>query len=311
MSRVGLTYSDRFLDHRPAYHHPENPTRLKAIVRRLKEDGIWNELKHLDFEEADEDVIALVHSRGYIESIEGACKSGGGLLDYGDTYACKESFDVAKLAVGGVLSAIDAVCEGTIETAFCLVRPPGHHAMPNTAMGFCIFNNVAIGARYLIQMKGFQKVAIVDFDVHHGNGTQAIFYDDPQVLYVSIHQYPHYPGTGSAEERGVGKGLGFTYNFPMPPNSSEEEWLRVFREGVLPSVNSFKPEILLVSAGYDAHVLDPLSEQNMTKDGYHEIAKLLKSVCEGGCLGPVFLLEGGYNLNALAESVEATILALK
>ena len=310
MSKVGLVYSDRFLEHRPSYHHPENPARLEAIVRRLKESGLWNQTIHLDFEEATEEVIALVHGKGHIESVRNACKAGGGVLDYGDTYACEKSFDVAKLAVGGVIRAIDAVCEGAIQSAFCLVRPPGHHAMPNRAMGFCIFNNVAIGAKYLIEKKGLQKVGIVDFDVHHGNGTQAIFYDNPSVLYVSIHQYPHYPGTGSKEEKGIGAGTGFTFNFPMEPNSSEDEWLRVFREGILPCVEAFKPEFLLVSAGFDAHALDPLSEQNMTKKGYHEVAKLLKSVCQKACLGPVFVLEGGYNLDALAESVEATIFAL-
>lgn len=221
------------------------------------------------------------------------------MLDDGDTHASQESFDVAMLAAGAVLGAVDAVLAGDLDGAFCAVRPPGHHAEHDRPMGFCLFNNVAVGARYAQSRHGIAKVAILDWDVHHGNGTQHIFESDPSVLYISLHQYPWYPGTGAKEETGVGAGKGFTMNFPMPAGTEEEAYLQVFTDQIVPALQTFDPGLLIVSAGFDAHREDPLADIRLTESSFATFTQMI-----AGIAPVVSVLEGGYNLDATAKSVE-------
>jgi acetoin utilization deacetylase AcuC-like enzyme len=230
---------------------------------------------------------------------------GGGLLDEGDTYAVRRSFDVALLAVGGVLDAVDAVVGGKVKSAFCAVRPPGHHAERDQSMGFCLFNSVAVAARHAQKKHGLSKVAILDWDVHHGNGTQHIFEEDPSVFYISLHRYPFYPGTGAREERGRGEGLGFTLNFPFPAGTDEAHYLKAFTSEIVPALEEYNAQLLIISAGFDAHAEDPLGGMNLADESFAKMTLLVKD------LAPVVsVLEGGYNLDALARSVQQHIAAL-
>ncbi|MEW6002736.1 MAG: histone deacetylase [Nitrospirota bacterium] len=279
--------------------HPERKERLIQIVDSLKESGLRDRLIHIKPRKADYDDIALVHTRSYIERIK---SHGAGYVDP-DTYMSEYSLEVALYAAGAVIEAVERCKKGEIERAFCAVRPPGHHAESDRAMGFCIFNNIAIGARYG-QKIGYKKVFIIDFDVHHGNGTQHIFERDDSVFYLSTHQYPHYPGTGKESERGVGKGEGYTYNVPMQAGSGDKEYLHVY-QSILPGlINKFDPDIVLVSAGYDIHKNDPLANIKVSNEGIKGIARNIL-LCS---MKPVvFTLEGGYDLTALRESVKITI----
>jgi acetoin utilization deacetylase AcuC-like enzyme len=227
------------------------------------------------------------------------------MLDGGDTHAVRESFEASVLASGAVVTAIDAVVEGRAGSAFCAVRPPGHHAEKDRAMGFCLLNNVAIGARHAQQQHGMERVAILDWDVHHGNGTQHIFEEDPTVLYVSLHQYPFYPGTGARSEQGKGPGQGYTLNIPLPAGAEEQRYLKAFDEEILPALDRFKPSLLILSAGFDAHTDDPLGGMKLTAGSYAVMTRLLNGIAP-----VVSVLEGGYDLHALGTSVEAHILAL-
>ncbi|HLX11263.1 MAG TPA: histone deacetylase, partial [Bacteroidota bacterium] len=229
---TGFIYSDKFLEHDTGAGHPERPDRLRAIVKQLHDSGMWNKLEHLPFSPATEDWVLKVHTHRHVSFVKSSVHAGHTVLDEGDTHVSKNSFDVALLAIGGVLAAVDAVTTGAMQNAFCAVRPPGHHAEHDKVMGFCLFNNVAIAARYAQAKHGIHRIAIIDWDVHHGNGTQEIFYSDESVLYTSTHQYPYYPGTGAREERGKGKGEGFTLNIPMSAGSGEPEYLKAFTEEV-------------------------------------------------------------------------------
>ncbi len=256
--------------------------------------------------------VTAIHSPEYAKRVRDSCREGVKYMDSVDTPISPESYDVALAAVGGVLSAIDEVMAGNVSNAFCAVRPPGHHALRDRAMGFCLFNNVAISARYVQRKYGLSKVLIVDWDVHHGNGTQAAFYDDPTVLYFSTHQYPFYPGTGSEEEKGTGEGLGYNVNVPMPAGSGDEEYIKAFKEILKPKALEFKPDFVLISAGFDAHKDDLLGGMNVTVKGFEEMTAIVKDIAETCCNGRIVsVLEGGYNLSGLAESVEAHILALQ
>jgi|GEM_PF-88331 len=309
--KTGFVYHESYLQHDTGGYHPESPARLKAIVERLERDGVLPKLILIEPTPADLDWIATVHTRQYIEEVKRSCLANMRFLHSPDTIICPRSYDVARLAVGGVLAAIDAVMEGRVKNVFCAIRPPGHHALKSRAMGFCLFNNVAIGARYIQRKYGLSKVLIVDWDVHHGNGTQAIFYDDPTVLYFSTHQYPFYPGTGSREERGIGKGEGYTLNVPLPAGSGDEEYVRVFEEILRPKAIQFDPDFILISAGFDPYEDDPIGGMRVTPEGFAELTKIVKEIAEECCEGRlVSVLEGGYNLEGLAESVEAHILAL-
>ncbi len=303
---VGLVYDPVFLGHDTG-DHVENGRRLERTVGLLASIGLRRELVTIAPEPASVEDLMMVHSAQHIARVDRSASAGGGWLD-GDTVTSPGSYEAAIYAAGGVARATEAVITGNVESAFALVRPPGHHATRTDAMGFCLFNNVAIAARIALQKHELARVLIVDFDVHHGNGTQDIFYSDSQVLYVSTHQYPLYPGTGRVEETGVAGGLDHTVNIPLPPWSGDREYLLAFQEIVVPAARRFEPQIILVSAGYDAHWADNISSMQVTVSGFARISAILKHLAEELCGGRiVFALEGGYHLEALAHSVKASI----
>jgi acetoin utilization deacetylase AcuC-like enzyme len=309
MSPAGYVYDPIYLEHAMP-GHPERPERLEAIMAHLKESGLLARLAAVEPRDATPDDLRLVHSDALIGAVRRLCESGGGWFDP-DTYAVTASYTAALRAAGGLLAATDAVLDGGIASAFCLVRPPGHHATPSQAMGFCLFNNVAIAAAHALTRRRLERVAIADFDVHHGNGTQDAFYDDPRVLYFSTHQYPHYPGTGLYRETGGPNAPGTNVNVPLPAGCGREEYLRCYREVCAPALRRFRPQLVLVSAGFDAHFADPLAQELLDSRGYYEVASLLKTEAEEACDGKiVFALEGGYDLTAIAWSVRACFDAL-
>jgi len=305
---IGCIYNPLFEEH-GVPHHPENGTRLAAIVGRLQQTGLWRELKHLQFAPATIEQVGWVHEYDHIDHLKFLSEHGGGALDL-DTQATEQTYPAAMLAAGGCIAATEAVVAGEVDSAICLVRPPGHHALPNRGMGFCFFNNVAIAAEAVLRV-GMSRVAILDFDAHHGNGTQDIFYSRGDVLYFSIHQSPAFPGTGSVDEVGLDAGMGWTINVPLPPSARDKHYLQAWRQIAIPALCTFKPEIVFISAGYDAHWCDPLVDMQMTAEGFYwlvqETLTAAVDLCEGRL---VVVLEGGYNLDALALSVENTILAL-
>lgn len=308
--KTALIYHPVYLRHDTGPSHPERASRLQAILRKLQKTHLIDDLSLFKPEAASLDDIALAHSRDYIASVKDAVKDGFVSLD-ADTVISGESFETALYAAGGVIKGIDLVLKGEADNAFAMVRPPGHHARPSQAMGFCIFNNAAIGAKYIQKNYKYERILIVDFDVHHGNGTEEIFYEDPTVFYISLHQYPHYPGTGAKEDIGRGKGKGFNLNLPMSSGSGDEEYIKVFKDTVVPAVNNFKPQIILVSAGFDGHAKDPLSATTLTEAGYYEITLMLKELAKTYSENRIVsALEGGYNLFSLADSVHAHIKAL-
>lgn len=310
-SSTGFLYHDTFLNHDTGLGHPERPDRLRSITSHLKEIDVWDKVQHPDIHPASEEWILKVHSATHLRYVKNACREGRSVLDEGDTHVGCESFDVAMSAVGGVLAGVDAVVQGRMNNVFCAVRPPGHHAESNAVMGFCLFNNVAVAARYAQAAHGMERVAIIDWDVHHGNGTQEIFYSDKSVYYISTHQYPFYPGTGSTSERGSGEGLGYTLNLPMRAGSGEHDYLDAFTKEILPALDDFHPELIIISAGFDAHKDDPLANINLTEESFEKLTRIIRDCAEkhsGGRI--VSVLEGGYNLRALARSVEAHLKVL-
>ena len=311
---TGLVYDERFLLHDTGPGHPERPDRLRAVVKRLRDEGVWEGLVHLSFAPAETSQMLRVHGAAYVDRLRAACMQGLPFIDESDSAICAESFDIACLAVGGALAAVDAVWEGRVDNAFCALRPPGHHAEADRSMGFCLFNNVAIAARYLMEHHGVARVAIVDFDVHHGNGTQHLFEDCGDVLFVSLHEDPTllYPGTGHASETGRGPGQGATINLPMRPRSTDDDYLEAFASTVVPALERFGPQVLLVSAGFDASVHDPLAHICVTRSGFRWMAAQLKEAAGRLCQGRLIsLLEGGYDLGALAEAVCDHVSVLK
>jgi acetoin utilization deacetylase AcuC-like enzyme len=309
---TAFVYDPIYLEHLTGTRHPEGPQRLSSIVTLLEETGLLETLLPLKPRTDVEQWITSVHDKDYVSHVRELCGAGAKQLDTGDTPICSDSYEVGCAAVGGVLAAVDAVMEGRARNAFCAVRPPGHHATPTRGMGFCIFNNVAIAARYIQKHHNLKRVLIVDWDVHHGNGTQETFYRDGAVLYFSTHQYPFYPGTGSAEERGDGAGRGFIINVPLAAETSEEEFIRVYKEKLQPEALRFRPDFVLISAGFDAHRDDLLGSLQMTEEGFAKVTRLVKEIAQECCQGRlVSVLEGGYNLKALARSVEAHIRALQ
>lgn len=307
--RTALVTSRFFLEHETG-DHPERPARLEAILRFLERTERLEDRLLLEPAPAEEETIALIHTSSYIAELRAFAERGGGWLD-ADTFVSPRSYEVARLAVGAAVQAVELVLEGKAPRVFALVRPPGHHAEPDRGMGFCLFNNVAIAAQYAITRHGLQRVAIVDWDVHHGNGTQAAFYRTDRVFFVSLHQWPLYPGTGRADEIGEGPGYGYTLNIPLPPGSGDREYLRAFDERIAPRLAQYAPELLLVSAGFDAHFADPLAGMQVTEHGFAAMADRVRRWSEEWCEGRlVLVLEGGYNLSALATSVGATLDAL-
>lgn len=305
MKSTGLIYHPDYLKHQTGHGHPESPDRLTAVMERLDKTGLLKELAVIEPKPAREDDILLVHSKEHLDTVKNAWERGF-ISVTPDTPISEDSFRIAMLAVGGVLTGIDRITAGEVANSMALVRPPGHHATPDQAMGFCLFNNVAIGARYLQKKHSIERILIVDWDLHHGNGTQEAFYEDPSVLYFSTHQYPHYPGTGSFHETGEGKGKGFTINVPMRAGTPADEFIKKFRDALYERALEFSPEFVLVSAGFDAHLNDPLGELLLTEDSYAEMTEIILDIAHKCCKGRVLsVLEGGYNLNALATSVEA------
>ncbi len=304
---TGLVYDDRYLLHDPGSWHPEQPARLKAIIKRLKFSGLINDLLPISPWEEALPWVEKVHDAAYIKRFQQACAKKQSIFMVPDCGICEESYHIALLAVGGVLAGAEAIMQGQVENAFCAVRPPGHHAEYNRAMGFCFFNNVAIAAVYLLEHHGLERVAIVDWDVHHGNGTQHLFEEDPRVFYLSLHEDPDYcyPGTGRRKERGRGKGEGYNLNLPLPPRSGDAEYLAALEQEGMPRLREFAPQFLLLSAGFDAHRLDPLAHQKLTRAGYAAMGRLLKGLAQDTAQKRFMsVLEGGYNLEVLADCVE-------
>jgi len=311
MTRTGFVYHSDYLKHDMGVGHPESPDRLRAIVSRLKAGGVLDRLVLIEPTSVADEWITQVHKASYLTSLKSRAPVSGRVSLDPDTSISAGSLPAAYLAAGGVLAAADAIMAGTVEHAFCAIRPPGHHAESDRAMGFCLFNNVAIAARYLQRRHGVARVLIVDWDVHHGNGTQHTFDDDPSVLFFSTHQYPHYPGTGRATERGKGKGEGLTINVPMLAGQGDEDYREIFERVLVPAADAYKPEFVLISAGFDAHRDDPLASMGLTEEGYATLTGIVAGIARRHSKSRVLsCLEGGYNLNALAASVERHVVAL-
>lgn len=299
-------YDDIYLRHDTGEGHPEAPARLRAINNAVKEVKWYRDLLLVKVKEADLEVVSLVHNRKYIETVKKECEAGHKKLTTGDTIICKESYSIALKAAGGVLEAVDTVISGKAKNAFCAVRPPGHHASQKRGMGFCIFNNVAIAARYAQERYKIERVFIADWDVHHGNGTQDIFYDDNTVFFMSTHQSPWYPWTGKREETGEGKGKGFTMNRPFPAGAGNKEIIGAFKDDLLPAAEKFKPDLTLISAGFDSRVGDPLGRFKIDDMGFRELTKIMLEIANIAGNGKMIsILEGGYNLEGLAAAVQA------
>lgn len=300
---AGIIYHPDYLKHDTGLH-PENKERLISIVSHLEKTGMLDRLELILPRKAELSELEYIHHRDYIEKVR--LSSEKELPLDPDTVLSKDSYDIAMLAAGGAITAVDSVVD-TVENSFALVRPPGHHATPGRGMGFCLFNNVAIAARHA-QKKGMKRVLIVDWDVHHGNGTQEAFYDDASVLYFSTHQYPHYPGTGWMDEVGKGEGTGFNINVPLPAGTDDPGFIAAFEEILLPASLEFAPDMVLVSAGFDASAGDGLAAMNMTCVGFEMLASIVKSIAEDSCGGRLAaVLEGGYNTGLLSRSVASVL----
>lgn len=303
---TGLIYDDRFLEHDTGTEAHENADRLRAIVAKLKATHLWNQLHRIDFQPATDAEMLLIHDQAYLTRLETACSEGSPFIDVPDSTICTTSYEIARLAAGGAIAAARAVVTDQVNNAFCAIRPPGHHAERDRSMGFCLLNNVALAAQALISQHGLSRVAIVDFDVHHGNGTQHIFEERDDVFFASLHEHParQYPGTGFNWEKGSNQGEGHTLNITFDPGQGDNEMRYHVKEMLLPALEKFRPEMLLLSAGFDASVDDPLGDLEWSAEGFMWLTRQLKSVAENLCDGRLLsILEGGYNPQALAECV--------
>jgi acetoin utilization deacetylase AcuC-like enzyme len=302
---TGFLYDARFLDHDAGAGHPERRERLSSTMAHLQAQTWFGELHMLAPRVAEETWVESVHSHDLVVRARNACEQALPYLDVMDVGISRESFEIALLAVGGAQTLADNVIAGKVDNAFALCRPPGHHAEHDQALGFCLFNNVAIAARYLQKEHGLDKILILDWDVHHGNGSQHSFEDDPSVLYISTHQYPFYPGTGAYSETGIGRGEGATLNCPMPAGAGDEQYTQVFVEKILPKIDEFAPEFVIISAGFDGHVDDPLANICLSTEFYGWMSARLMEVADKHCEGRLIsLLEGGYNINKLPLCVD-------
>jgi acetoin utilization deacetylase AcuC-like enzyme len=311
MGNTGLVYDPRYLGHDMGAGHPESPNRLRAIMQQLEQSGTAARLTRIDPRVAEDEWITQIHEPSYLAMLKTHVPTIGRVSLDPDTSMSPGSLTAAYLAAGGALAAVDAIMSRQVDHVFCAVRPPGHHAESGRAMGFCFFNNVAIAARYAQKKYGLKRVLIVDWDVHHGNGTQHSFEDDPSVLFFSAHQYPHYPGTGRESERGRGAGEGFTINVPMEAGEGDEEYRAIFQKSLVPAADAFKPEFVIVSAGFDAHKDDPLASMGLTEQGYADLTGIVAGIAKRHAVGRILSsLEGGYHLTSLAASVDRHIQAL-
>jgi len=308
VSRItGIVKDSRYLQHASGFSHPESPERLAAVYEMLDNPHMSWKYVEIEPRAASHDEIAYVHTSSYIHYIAGTAGKNCVFLD-SDTIAGAETYEIAKLAVGGLMNAIDGVMTGEMDNAFAFVRPPGHHAGPGNSAGFCVFNNVAVGAMHAIKKHGLKKILIVDWDLHHGNGTQKIFYSDRRVLYFSMHQYPYYPGTGGLHEIGDGQALGYTVNVPLRYGAVNGTFISAFRKILEPIALAYKPELILVSAGFDTYYQDPLGGMRVTPEGFAAMARVLLNIADQCCSGRVVsVLEGGYNVVGLARSAKATL----
>jgi acetoin utilization deacetylase AcuC-like enzyme len=303
--RIGVVQDPRFRDHCPPRGHPEGPERLAAVGDAIAERA--EELESLPPRPAEDEELLRVHRRTHLARIAEGSRRAPAHLDP-DTYLSPGSLEVARLAAGGAIDLASAVARGEVAAGFAAIRPPGHHAEADRAMGFCLFNSVAITARTLQAEQGIDKILILDWDVHHGNGTQHVFEDDPSILYLSTHQFPYYPGTGDANEAGRGRGLGSTVNVPMPAGCGDLEYVGALRRILVPVAARFRPEIVLVSCGFDAHHADPLASMELTAQGFAQMARTVRALAEDLCAGRlVFLLEGGYSATGLREGTGAVL----
>jgi acetoin utilization deacetylase AcuC-like enzyme len=312
-SGTSLVLHDIYFKHDTGPFHSESPGRLKAIFDALRENRLLPALQETQPEAAPMEWIREVHSNTYIEIVRRDSESGAEYLSThsGNTVICKDSYKVALWAVGGLLSACDAVMSGKAKNAFCAIRPPGHHASRDRGMGYCLFNNVAIAARYLQKKHKIEKVLIIDWDVHHGNGTQDIFFEDGSVFFFSTHQWPWYPWTGSAEETGSGKGEGTTLNVPLPAGSGDKDLIDAFENKLRPAARAFKPDAILISAGFDSRTGDPLGRFRVTDAGYQRLTQILLEIAQENAEGRLISsLEGGYSLEGLSKAVPAHIVTL-
>ncbi|HUT58968.1 MAG TPA: histone deacetylase [Phycisphaerae bacterium] len=310
--RTGLVFDEVYLDHYTGLGHPESPRRLQAVIEGLAGAGLLDTLTPIEPVEPRVEWVEAVHTRPYIEAVQRECAAGRMILSTGDTNICAASYEVALTATAGAVAAVQAVLDGKVTSAFCAVRPPGHHAWAGGGMGFCIFNNAAIAVRYAQQHCGVERVLIVDWDLHHGNGTQDIFYEDGSVLYCSTHRTGLYPmaltGRGHASETGAGAGRGTNLNIPLPPGSGDEDVIAAVRERLMPAAERFAAQLLVISAGFDSRRGDPLGDMSITDDGYAQLTKLATGLVEGG--RAVSVLEGGYSPRGLASAVAAHVEAL-
>lgn len=301
---TGLVYDEQMLRHETTAGHPERPDRLRAVIQGLWTKHLWHHLVQIPCKPIDAPLLARIHEPGYLMRLTQACQSGQGYIDSPDCSICSESEAIARLAAGGVVAASDAIMSGRITNAFCAVRPPGHHAEADASMGFCLLNHIALAAENLILNQGLQRVAIVDFDVHHGNGTQHIFEQRADVLVINLHEHPShlYPGSGFAFEKGKGAGTGTTLNLPMLPGAGDDDYRHAFTQQVIPAVKDFGPQFILVSAGFDAAREDPLAHLQLTPEVYRWMTRQLKVTAEQLCGGRLLsVLEGGYHLRTLSE----------
>ena len=310
--KTGLMADERFRDHLAGHEHPERPERYDAVMDALAQAGLTEKLIRLPSRDITPQELALCHTPEYLAQAHRDVREGRPYLSTGDTDITPNSWDVAVLAAGGVLNAVDAVCRNEVNNAFCAVRPPGHHANATRGMGFCLFNNVALAARYAQQRHGIGRVMIVDWDVHHGNGTQDIFYADPSVFFFSSHQWPLYPGTGRANETGEGAGEGTTMNFPFPAGSGRAEILGAVEKSLLPAADRFQPELVLISAGFDSRIGDLLGRFTLTDRDFRDLTSAVMGIADRYAGGRVVsMLEGGYSLDGLGSAAAAHVSALQ
>jgi acetoin utilization deacetylase AcuC-like enzyme len=311
MPGTGFAADVRVRQHEVAPGEPEIPSRFTAVVNHFTTAGLVGRLDALGVRGATDDELALVHTREYIRLVDREVAEGRRQLSTGDTTISPHSAEAARFAAGSALSAVDAVFSGQVQNAFCVVRPPGHHAGSARGMGFCLFNNIAVAARYAQRKHGAERVLIADWDVHHGNGTQDIFYSDGSVLFFSTHQSPWYPGTGAASETGEGTGTGKTINCPLSAGSASTKIFGAFRELLLPAATAFRPDLILISAGFDSRVGDPLGQFLLKDEDFHQLTTMLTDLAAIHCQGRlVSVLEGGYNLEGLALAADAHVRAL-